>query len=103
MLNPLTIFRWSNSIPMKEARDEHKLVHLNGFIYAIGGRETQKSVEKYNLATKIWIIEASLNVGRIGHSAILYKEKIYVVGGKYNIKSCEMFDPVLFKNCSKNK
>ena len=68
---------------MLESRSGHSLVHLNGFLYAIGGLGL-KTVEKFSLNTKKWSSAPSLNEVRWLHESIVFDSKIYVMGSSPN-------------------
>jgi N-acetylneuraminic acid mutarotase len=88
-------------------------VELNGLIYVIGGNDPDTcagnyrcaqlaSVDIYNPSTNTWSIADALNERRDVAGAVVYDDKIYVVGGMYsesgdvqvsNRDSLEMYDP----------
>ena len=47
----------------------------------IGGGDTKNRIIKYNIKTKNWTEIASLKVGRVGHSCILFKDQVFIIGG----------------------
>jgi N-acetylneuraminic acid mutarotase len=75
---------------------------LGDNLIIIGGesmpqKEAHKTTEAYNLKSNSWHILKSLNTGRHGSQAIVYKNKIYIVagsgnrGGKPELSSMEVF------------
>lgn len=62
---------------------------LGSDLIIVGGesmaqKEAHNNVEAYNLATKVWRKLESLNRGRHGSQAIVYKNKIYIAAGSGN-------------------
>lgn len=78
------------------------IVTHNDMIYFIGGNDentAKKSLYCYSLKTEKWEKLPDMNEGRLGHSALYYKDSIYVFGGIGNVKdspvilnSVEVFD-----------
>ncbi|XP_050332447.1 kelch-like protein 17 isoform X1 [Bactrocera neohumeralis] len=90
---------WQYLPAMKQARNSHSVVELNGKIYAIGGFDGEKllsSVERYTTSDG-WEFVSSLNVGRYGASTVALNGKIYVIGGVKDyfslLKSVECYNP----------
>ncbi|XP_072023102.1 kelch-like protein 15 [Amphiura filiformis] len=76
---------WKSLASMTTARANFALVHINYFIYAIGGDQHGSAltdVECYSLTNKSWQSIAPLAVGVIDPSAITYGGKILVYGKK---------------------
>ena len=88
---------WKKRRSMNSKRKHFAAVSYNQCIYAIGGsskngskvkeassREGEdflKTVEKYDLKSNTWTYVTSLNVGRKKHSAVVFRDRIFVVGG----------------------
>ncbi|XP_050335645.1 kelch-like protein 17 [Bactrocera neohumeralis] len=89
---------WKNLPAMKQARESHCVVELNGKIYAIGGREGKKvlsSVERYTTSDG-WEPVKRLIVERYSGSAVTLNGKIYIMGGSSDdsdLKSVECYNP----------
>ncbi|XP_068107871.1 kelch repeat and BTB domain-containing protein 8 isoform X2 [Hyperolius riggenbachi] len=80
--------RWQAKAPMLRARIGCKLVYCCGKQYAIGGRVYEgdgrnplKSVECYDVRDNCWTAVSLMPVAMEFHSAIEYKDKIYVLQG----------------------
>ena len=75
---------WDSLLPIKVARQQVILVHLDGFIYAIAGLDehgNQKcDVERYNIANRQWTKQASLPGSYTWESAVACQGKILVNG-----------------------
>ncbi|XP_075039505.1 kelch repeat and BTB domain-containing protein 8 [Mixophyes fleayi] len=89
--------RWLAKAPLLRARIGSKLVHCCGKQYAIGGRVYEgdgrnplKSVECYDVRDNRWTAVSLMPVEMEFHSAVEYKEKIYVLQGE--IFLC--YDPI---------
>ena len=78
---------WTDCAPLQVPRCAHTLVHLDGFLYAIGGKskypggESLASVERYDVTQNKWKFVSPLPHGLCHHGAVVYCGKIYVVGG----------------------
>ncbi len=76
--------RWTRLPPMKVARSHIAVAHLNGYIYAIGGRDNQdawiQSAERYDLCRGEWETVAPIPVDMSGMhpSAVAFHERIFV-------------------------
>ncbi|XP_076823251.1 kelch-like protein 25 [Clavelina lepadiformis] len=105
---------WKFVASMKEERCKFAAVSLASYIYVIGGVTFAKlyfpykkplwrfrslsSVEVYDSFSDTWRYVSSMNKARSGHSACVWKGKIYVVGGgKDDNESVEIYDPVTNK------
>ena len=88
---------WKEIKSMNEARSGHKLMNLNGEMYAIGGSDT-KTVEKYNSSTNTWHFVASLNNEHNNSGCAIYNNKIYILSEN----GFEVFDSIsnTWKNLS---
>ena len=76
--------KWSDMQPMNTARDRLAAIVCNGQIYAIGGKSPagiDSSVERFDFSLNTWNYVAKMNYPRWGHSACVYKGRIFVVGG----------------------
>ncbi|XP_053576665.1 kelch repeat and BTB domain-containing protein 8 [Bombina bombina] len=80
--------RWLPKAPLLRARIGCKLVHCCGKQYAIGGRVYEgdgrnplKSVECYDGRENCWTVVGLMPVAMEFHSAVEYKEKIYILQG----------------------
>lgn len=81
--------RWIPKAPLLRARIGCKLVHCCGKLYAIGGRvyegdgrNSLKSVECYDSRENCWTAVCPMPVAMEFHSAVEYKDNIYVLQGK---------------------
>ncbi|XP_051836438.1 kelch repeat and BTB domain-containing protein 8 [Antechinus flavipes] len=81
--------RWLPKAPLLRARIGCKLVHCCGKLYAIGGRVYEgdgrnplKSVECYDSRDNCWTAVSPMPVAMEFHSAVEYKENIYVLQGE---------------------
>ncbi|XP_049318057.1 kelch-like protein 1 isoform X4 [Bactrocera dorsalis] len=89
---------WQNLPAMNQARRGHRVVELDGKIYAIGGLEGNKvlsSVERYTPSDG-WEFVSSLTVGRFDASAEILNGKLYVLGGRNingALKLVECYNP----------
>ena len=94
---------WHVVSPMRHKRSNFAVVSFKGFIFAIGGqtRESVKqeavalsSVEKYDPFSDRWSFCGELNVARAYHSACVFAEKIFVLGGinEKQVKEIECYD-----------
>ncbi|XP_027011649.1 kelch repeat and BTB domain-containing protein 8 isoform X2 [Tachysurus fulvidraco] len=82
--------RWLSRAPMLRARIGCRLVHCCGKVYALGGRVYEgdgrnalKSVECYDARDDRWIAVSPMPVAMEFHSAVEYKDRIYVLQGEY--------------------
>ncbi|XP_066526614.1 kelch repeat and BTB domain-containing protein 8 [Hoplias malabaricus] len=82
--------RWLPRSPMLRARIGCRLVHCCGKLYALGGRVYEgdgrnalKSVECYDARDNCWTAVSPMPVAMEFHSAIEYKDRIYVLQGEY--------------------
>ncbi|CAH2299403.1 attractin isoform X1 [Pelobates cultripes] len=73
----------------KLSRASHKAVVVNNVMWVVGGymfnHSNYKMVAAYDLASQKWLsLNSSVNsvVVRYGHSLALYKDKLYMYGGK---------------------
>jgi len=62
-------------------------------IILIGGKNTNRNgeVHLFNTSTKAWKNLHSMNQLRVSHKSFLFQNKIYVIGGDYDM-SCEVYD-----------
>ncbi|XP_023649747.1 kelch repeat and BTB domain-containing protein 8 isoform X1 [Paramormyrops kingsleyae] len=82
--------RWLPRAPMLRARIGCRLVHCYNKLYALGGRVYEgdgrnalKSVECYDARDNRWTAVSPMPVAMEFHSAIEYKERIYVLQGEH--------------------
>uniref|UniRef100_A0A8C9T993 Kelch repeat and BTB (POZ) domain containing 8 n=1 Tax=Scleropages formosus TaxID=113540 RepID=A0A8C9T993_SCLFO len=82
--------RWLPRAPLLRARISCRLVHCCGKIYALGGRVYEgdgrnalKSVECYDARDNYWMAVSPMPIAMEFHSAIEYKDRIYVLQGEY--------------------
>ncbi|MBN3323398.1 KBTB8 protein, partial [Atractosteus spatula] len=82
--------RWIPKSPMLRARIGCRLVHCCGKLYALGGRVYEgdgrnalKSVECYDSRDNCWTSVSAMPVAMEFHSAVEYKDKIFVLQGEY--------------------
>lgn len=94
--------KWFEVPSMLEPRFCHKLVELNGHLFAIGGIDGElkrtNSVECYDSLESKWKVKAPMNKVRKGHIAMAHDNKIYVFGGCGNSSSgnsVECYDPLI--------
>jgi N-acetylneuraminic acid mutarotase len=92
-LNSLLIYdaktdQWDTGRPMPTPRSNLKLVHLNGYIYAIGGIASGKptgpalpTVERYDPAQGQWAPAASMITPRVNPATAVVGDQIVVIGG----------------------
>ncbi|XP_006002098.1 kelch repeat and BTB domain-containing protein 8 isoform X2 [Latimeria chalumnae] len=81
--------RWLPKAPLLRARIGCKLVHCCGKLYAVGGRVYEgdgrnalKSVECYDIRDNCWTAVSPMPVAMEFHSAVEYKDHIYVLQGE---------------------
>ena len=71
---------WSSLPPLKKARCDFPLVHMDGFLYAIGGRNKEnnyiREVERFDVAKQEWDNVAELPAFFSCVSATVYEGKI---------------------------
>ncbi|XP_033876768.1 kelch repeat and BTB domain-containing protein 8-like [Acipenser ruthenus] len=82
--------RWLPKSPLLRARIGCKLVHCCAKLYALGGRVYEgdgrnalKSVECYDTRDNCWTAVSPMPVAMEFHSAVEYKDHIYVLQGEY--------------------
>ena len=92
-LNSLLIYdpktdQWDTGTPMPTPRSNLKLVHLNGYLYAIGGIANGKptgpalgTVERYDPAQDQWAAVASMITPRVNPATAVVGDQIVVIGG----------------------
>eukprot|EP00794_Sanderia_malayensis_P008164 gene8165-9037_t len=71
---------------MATSRANHSLVTLNNYLYSIGGQSnpkyTLRLVDRYSPLSDVWETVSLLPDPRSHLTAVAYKDKIYVVGGR---------------------
>lgn len=87
--------RWLPRAPLLRARIGCRLVHCCGKLYALGGRVYEgdgrnalKSVECYDARDNCWTAVSPMPVAMEFHSAVEYKERIYVLQGEVLMPTC---------------
>lgn len=62
-------------------------------IILIGGKNTNRNgeVHMFNIVSKTWKQLQSMNQLRVSHKSFFFQNKIYVIGGDYDM-SCEVYD-----------
>ena len=106
---------WASKAPMNVARSSLGVAAVNGKIYAIGGTTesgfapsaygswvygyTANGVgtnEEYDPETNTWTYKASMPTPRLAFATVVYKNKIYCIGGQANRSYTginEVYDP----------
>ena len=90
---------WIEVANMQTTRAFHAGVAHDGYFYAIGGRSgiigwdspILDSVERYDSFICSWVFVGSMKNARRGHAACVFREKIFVVGGR-NQNNCFVDD-----------
>ena len=89
--------RWLKVKDMTSEREEHAVVVLGDFLYAIGGSYNRgKSVERYDPRTNTWSAVNDLLERTCGPAAVAVNDKIYVLGGKDGFQAMstvQCYDP----------
>ena len=88
---------------MNEARSEFQVVSCGKYIWAIGGEGTNgvlKTTEFYNTTINNWTKSTPMIEKRCGHSAVAFRQQIYVIGGcnednDYGLHSAEKLDTTI--------
>ncbi|XP_046881871.1 kelch repeat and BTB domain-containing protein 8 [Hypomesus transpacificus] len=82
--------RWLPLSPLLRARIGCRLVHCCGKLYALGGRVYEgdgrnalKSVECYDARDNCWTAVSPMPVAMEFHSAVEYRDRIYVLQGEF--------------------
>lgn len=104
---------WSQGTEMPRYRESAVAAELDGLLYVIGGTDPDTcggdyrcgqltEVDIYNPTTNAWTTAGALNEKRDVAGAVVYNDKIYVVGGMHsasgdtqvsNRDSIEVYDP----------
>ena len=98
--------KWKFVAQMNEARAGFQAVSCRKFIWAIGGwvrcglrLNGLNSVEYYDDVADKWTLSTPMISKRYGHSAVAFREKIYVLGGINSedgyLRTAEVFDTEL--------
>ena len=100
--------QWDDLAPMVHQRSDFASVVLRGHIYAIGGFHYaiddfhyQSTIERYDPLENRWSLVGSLQGGRSGASAVVARDRIFVIGGydgSHRMASVECFTPGLVAN-----
>jgi hypothetical protein len=56
-------------------------VFYNGYVYVMGGQPDLSLCERYSTTTRIWSFIATMHYARHDHSATIWKNFIFVIGG----------------------
>ena len=93
--NDGTIGQWSSLESLPQSLDEHTIVISNGYIFVLGGRGGTDGYQSQSIvySAKInndgtlgsWNSVSSLPKPLAGHSAVVYQDYIYVIGGDSSI------------------
>jgi Leucine-rich repeat (LRR) protein/N-acetylneuraminic acid mutarotase len=83
---------WKSATPLNIARSGHTSVAYNGYLYVLGG--TQDDVNRFNDvqyapilsdgSLGAWRATSPFNMGRRGHTSVVYNGYLYVMGGTPN-------------------
>ena len=70
--------------------------------YITGGRvndsisdQSQKLIIKFNPKTETWLEVGHLNLARYGHSVMIVKSKVFIIGGNKNSEICDLSEQVI--------
>ena len=71
---------------MKSKKYGHALVHIEGIVYSVGGRdedyEELNTIETFDPVTEQWkTSDVKLHIARADHQAVAHKHFIYIFGG----------------------
>jgi hypothetical protein len=96
---------WNDDVSaLQKKRWGHSSTVVDGKIFVMGGTDVARgealtSIEVYDPATGNWEFEGEMSLGRIGHRAVAYQDKIYVFGGitqepsPGTLDDVEVYDP----------
>lgn len=74
--------RWEKCAKMLHGRSHHMMLSAgNGSLFVLGGSETS-CIEQYDVKSNKWFERASLETHVVSSACEVYKNKIYVFGGK---------------------
>ncbi len=102
LFSPAAADEWSTTARLNIPRAGAAAVTYNGKIYVFGGKSVNNnvlnSVEVYDPLNETWSITevASFKYARYNATAIVWKDKIYLIGGRSNNKvmeKMEVYDP----------
>lgn len=88
---------------MLQTRRDFALVPVSGRLFAVGGKESDKSylnsVECYDPFKNKWEFIAPMNQKRCSHSVAVHKNRLYAFGGLNGgiNDSVEYYDPTIDK------
>jgi hypothetical protein len=101
----LSRHEWTEVAPMHVRRGYVAVAVLDGYIYAIGGKENEssrsrlKTVERYDPRSNQWTAMSPMRYPRSDASACVLGDSHLVVAGGFDgedaSNTCEMFDPKL--------
>jgi len=80
---PVPVKEWHSVAPMPTSRYNFGLVECNGFLYAVGGYNTDglHNVEAYDPSTNSWQPKAKMPTARGYLVVATVSNKIYAIGG----------------------
>ncbi|MCF7757963.1 hypothetical protein KQ941_26325 [Paenibacillus xylanexedens] len=100
---------WVTKADLLEPRTGGATASINGKIYYFGGASgsdhaasgiKQNSTYEYDPTTDTWTVKADMPTARAGLTAVVYNNKIYAIGGYYNVgtsvlrtNKVEVYDP----------
>ncbi|XP_039961629.1 kelch-like protein diablo [Bactrocera tryoni] len=92
--------QWETPQPVRKRRELICVAVLQDNIYLIGGycKTTKNTVEMFDMRTGDWLRVAPMLEGRYCAKAVVFDERIYVMGGSENecaLNSVECYDPML--------
>ena len=89
---------WIEASAMNTKREAFALIYFQDKMWAIGGYSNKTAIdtiETYDLAKNSWTtIDTKLLTKRCGHSAVVQKNKVFVIGGIYQfyqLSSVELY------------
>uniref|UniRef100_W8BB36 Kelch-like protein diablo n=1 Tax=Ceratitis capitata TaxID=7213 RepID=W8BB36_CERCA len=92
--------QWEAPQPVRKRRELICVALLHDNIYLIGGycKVTKNTVEMFDMRTGDWLRVAPMLEGRYCAKAVVFDERIYVMGGSENecaLNSVECYDPMV--------
>src|SRR6478609_2497982 len=83
---------WTELAPMLAGRGEAAVAALDGKIYVMGGYNTSRTFQIYDIAADAWTQGPPLLAGTDNAAAIAYGGKIYLFGGEAG-PALRIYDP----------